>query len=260
MSPIASAPARIASKCAVALVGRVEVEHDPVRAVGLVGAGRPHVRGDAVLVGEPDERRRLAADHLGDLAALAARHGHRPHPVRRALRDRLLDHDVLVDPVVPAPQVQRAVARVLDHRRRDRRVVLRQIELGDPVVREQDLVRMGDPHAAAPCPDFGVGHLQRLTDDGPLGGPGLVEPADRACRTARSAPPTGPPPPHAGSQRRPRRTRRASRASRSRSARSAAPRRRAAGSRPSAGGSRGRAAAWRGRASGCPAPSSSGRR
>ena len=51
---------------------------------------------------------------------------------------------------------------------------------------------MGDPHAAAPCPDFGVGHLQRLTDDGPLRGAGLVEPPDRRvygafCATAGSS-------------------------------------------------------------------------
>ena len=39
------------------------------------------------------------ADHLGDLAALAARHLTVAHPLRRALRDRLLDDDVRSIPV-----------------------------------------------------------------------------------------------------------------------------------------------------------------
>jgi hypothetical protein len=85
------------------LVGRVEVEHHAVRPVGPVGAALPGVRGDAILVGEPHERRRLAADRVGDVAAAAARHGDAADPLRRALGDLLLHDDGLVDPGVPAP-------------------------------------------------------------------------------------------------------------------------------------------------------------
>ena len=78
------------------------------------------------------------------VAALAARHLAARDPVRRALGQRLLDDDVLGDPLVPAPQVHRAVLAVRDHQLGHARVVLGQVGLGDPVVREQDLVGVGE--------------------------------------------------------------------------------------------------------------------
>ena len=134
------------------LVGRVEVEHEPVGLVRAVGAGRPRVRRHAVELGERDAHLR-AADGVGDGAALAAaRHLDAPDPVGHALRDLLLDHDGLVDARVPAPDVERALVHVRAHRGVDGGVVRGQVELGDPVGREQQLVRTADPDPAAPGP------------------------------------------------------------------------------------------------------------
>jgi hypothetical protein len=127
-------------------VRRIEVEHQAVRMVGPVGAAGPRVRGDAVQVGEPDKRRRLAPDRVADVAAAAPRHAHATYPVRRAARDLLLDHDVVLDPAVPAPEVQRPVADVRRHHGGDVRVVGRQLGLADAVGGEEELVRAADAH------------------------------------------------------------------------------------------------------------------
>jgi hypothetical protein len=68
-----------------------------------------------------------------------------PHPLGRAARDRLLNDQLALDARVPAPQVQRPVAHVRQHRRRDLRVVLGEVGLGDPVGREQQLAGIADP-------------------------------------------------------------------------------------------------------------------
>src|SRR3712207_6875592 len=50
-----------------ARLGRIEVEDDPVGPLRAVGAARPHVRRDAVLVRKPGERRRVAAHRVAYL-------------------------------------------------------------------------------------------------------------------------------------------------------------------------------------------------
>jgi hypothetical protein len=83
---------------------------------------------------------RVVDHRVRDVAARAALDLHARDPLRRALRDPLLDHALAADPVVPAPQVHRAVLDEREHRVRDARVVVGQVGLRDPVVREQHLV------------------------------------------------------------------------------------------------------------------------
>ena len=144
-SPIASAPSRMWSKSAPSSGGsrsKIMRSGRSRRSARLV-----HTCGVTQLTcAEPAQRVGVVGHRVGDGAAAAPRHLDACDPLRRALRDRLLDDDRPLDPGVPAPQVQRPLARVRDHRRRDRLVVAREVGLGDPVGREQDLVRVAELH------------------------------------------------------------------------------------------------------------------
>src|SRR3954467_13815198 len=112
MSASASAPVRISSE---APPGGGGWQREPVRALVLVTARVPDVRRDAVLLGDPAQRFGVVDHPVRDVAALAPGNFAAAHPRRRALRERLLDDDVVRDPLVPAPHVHRPVARVRDH-------------------------------------------------------------------------------------------------------------------------------------------------
>src|SRR5439155_27305963 len=58
-------------------------------------------------------------------------------PARHSLRRLLLEEGLARDPLTPALHREGAVAKVRDNRRRDGAVVLEEVALGNPVVREE---------------------------------------------------------------------------------------------------------------------------
>ena len=126
---------------------------------------RPSVRRDAVLVRQPDERRRLAADARGRPRRPASGTRTRRTHVGRARGISCCTILVLLDPAVPAPQVERPVADVRDHRRRHGRVVGGEVGLRDPVGGEQHLVGMREAHVPPARAHHGLRgrHAQRST-------------------------------------------------------------------------------------------------
>src|SRR5580765_7533760 len=69
-------------------------------------------------------------------------------PVWKSLRDVLLPEALSPDPRRISLHRQRTTAQVRQHERGDRFVVRRQLALGDPIVREEHLLRMRD-HAVS---------------------------------------------------------------------------------------------------------------
>ncbi len=121
----------------------VEIEDADVGVMQVRDPGRPDVRRDAVLVGQPEQRSRVGgqrvvhdASLLGNLDAL--------QPVREAAGDVLLDEALLVDPCRKPLHRDGALADVREHDRRDGLVVRRDVSLGDPVCGEEHFLRMGD--------------------------------------------------------------------------------------------------------------------
>ena len=102
-SPMSRSMSAVASAAVADLVEvlprRVEVEHEPVRLVALVAAGVPDVRRDAVLLRDPAQGVGVVDHRVRDVAALAARDLAPPDPLRRALGDRLLDHESCAIPL-----------------------------------------------------------------------------------------------------------------------------------------------------------------
>ena len=122
---------------------RIEIEDAEVRVVEVRHARRPHVRRDAVLVGQPEQRSRVGHERMVDGAVLL-RHLDALEPGREALRHVLLQEPLLADAGGIALHRDRPAAEVRQHHRRDRLVVGGQLALGDAVVREQHLLGMRD--------------------------------------------------------------------------------------------------------------------
>ncbi len=133
------------------LLGRVEVEDQPVRVVGAVGLRQPPVQGDGALVGEEDQGGRVLGQDVRDGAALL-RHLGAPHPVREVVRHVLLEEAPLADAARMALQRQRAAAQVRQHPWGHGAVVLREVGLGDAVLGEQHLLRPADRDGAPARP------------------------------------------------------------------------------------------------------------
>jgi hypothetical protein len=129
---------------------RVEVEDHLVGVVDVGGAAEPDVRGDAALVGQVGEVVGGPADGVGDLLAdgglpgAAVGRGHPLDPVGEVPADLLLEEPAAADPVREPLQGDRAPVDQREHPPGDRPVVGDQVALGDPVGREQDLLRVGD--------------------------------------------------------------------------------------------------------------------
>ena len=123
--------------------GRIEVEDADVGVVQVRRARRPHVRRDAVLIGHPEQRSRVADERMVHGAALL-RHLDALQPLGEALRDVLLQEALLADAARIALHRDRTAADVRQHDRRDRLVVGGELALGDAIVREQHLLRMRD--------------------------------------------------------------------------------------------------------------------
>ena len=82
---------------------RIEIEDADVRVVQIRRARRPHVRRDGVLVRDPEQRPRVGDDRVMHRAVLL-RHLDALEPVRKALRDILLD-----EPLLPIPAGYRSI-------------------------------------------------------------------------------------------------------------------------------------------------------
>jgi hypothetical protein len=96
-------------------------------------------------VGEPDERRQVVGEHEVDRAPVRAdRHRGRPHPLR-AVAGRVLLVEVLrLDAVRVALERERPPLQMRQHVRRDARVVVDHVALGEPGGGIEDLVEVGE--------------------------------------------------------------------------------------------------------------------
>ena len=120
------------------VVGRIEVDHQPVGMVDPIGAREPDVEGQAGLVGEVGERRRIARQHVLDLAVLLG-DARAADPARKVGAGVLLHEALGPDAVGEALERERAAGEVGQHDRRDPPVVAEQIALGQAGLREQHL-------------------------------------------------------------------------------------------------------------------------
>ena len=147
---------RTQSANAVGLVRRVEVEEDEVGPVGLVDPRVPRVHVDAVHLHHPEERvarvdeREVDETRARPRAATSgtAASGSSAASPSAPASGRTLPPG---EPLAPALHRERPVAQVRHDRRRDRVVVVEQVALRDPVVREEDAVgaRQLDPQRAS---------------------------------------------------------------------------------------------------------------
>src|SRR5215471_9929488 len=123
----------------VFLVRRIQVEHELVGPVKRAEMAEENVQFNACLVGEVDQRGGLVADDVAHGPVLLAHLGP-AHPVRKVPGDVLL-HDALAgDAVWIAVHDQRPVPQIGDDRGSHLPVVLDEISLADPVIREEQLV------------------------------------------------------------------------------------------------------------------------
>jgi hypothetical protein len=128
----------------------IEIEHAQIRLVELRYPRDPDVGRDRVLVGEPDERSRVADQRVvhGPARLVVALLNLDPlEPARKPLRHVLLDEALLLDAGGEPLHRDRTSPDVRDHERRHRLVVRAQLTLGDAGVGEEHLVGMGD-HAS----------------------------------------------------------------------------------------------------------------
>ena len=141
------------------VVGRVEVEHDPVGAVGLVDARGPGVHVDAAHVDHPQEREVVVDERVVDdpLLAVAGRGRERRalDPVRHVRRRVLLEEELALPAVGVALHRERPVAQVWHEDGRDVAVEREQVALRDPLVRPEGLVEVRQLEDARTAADLG---------------------------------------------------------------------------------------------------------
>ena len=141
------------------VVGRVEVEHDPVGPVGLVDARRPGVHVDAAHVDHPEEREVVVDERVVDdpLLAVAGRGRERraPDPVRHVRRRVLLEEELALPAVGVALHRERPVVQVWHEDGSDVAVVREQVALRDALVRPEGLVEVRQLEDARSAADLG---------------------------------------------------------------------------------------------------------
>ena len=103
---------------------------------------------------EPDQRGLVVDQGEVDRAGPVGEHGRRLHPLRAVLGAALLEEVEALDPVGVALQRGRAAAQVRDHRVGDPRVVVDHLGLGEPGLRVEDLVEVGQLELAPADRDF----------------------------------------------------------------------------------------------------------
>ena len=125
------------------LFRRIEIEDTDVRVVEVGCARRPHVRRDAVLIGEPEQRTSVSGDGMMNRAVLL-RHLDALQPRGEPLRHVFLDEPLVPDAGGVALHGDRAPLDVRQHDRRDGLVIRCHRALCDPIVGEQHLLGMRD--------------------------------------------------------------------------------------------------------------------
>ena len=151
---------------------RIEVEH---HGRGLLDVGRPrqeHVQLQAGQVGQPHERRAVLDEAEVDVARVAAALAEAPDalrpdrgggdPVGAVVGALLLVEPLRAGPVGKAVQRQRPVGEVRKHHRRDPRVVVDHLRLGEAGLRVEDLVEVGQLELAPVDLDRDAGGGHRL--------------------------------------------------------------------------------------------------
>ena len=140
---VAGGPRRAAQDGEVTTARRVEVDHEQVGVVEVVGAGEPAVQLDHRLVGQVAQPLDVVDEQVVDVAArVLGRDGDGVH--RRGLRRLLLEEAGVVDAVGEAVQHERPTGQVRQHRVGDLLVVASEVGLGEPGVGEQRLVGSRD--------------------------------------------------------------------------------------------------------------------
>ena len=138
---------------------RIEIEEHEVGTVRLVDARVPRVHVDATHVHHPEQAQLVVHEREVHPLLLARRLARRDEgavgrdPVRHVRRRVFLEEPPGLDPVGPAHHRERAVLQVRDEDGRNRAVVLDQLALGDPFLREEDLVEVRELELALALPD-----------------------------------------------------------------------------------------------------------
>ena len=130
-------------------LARVEVDQQVVRPLDVVDPRVPRVQLDAAEVRDPREPGGVRDD--GEVRVPPARKvdPERVQPVRMRLRNALLVEEKPVHAVRVALHLHRPAAHVVEHAGRDVDVVLDQVALRQPGLREEDLVQVGEADVAA---------------------------------------------------------------------------------------------------------------
>src|SRR5690606_14895780 len=132
---------------------RVEVEAQFVGVVDVVPAHRPGVEGERAVLGRPHHGALLGGAHLVGAASAGEGDVRGGDPVGHALGGALLVEPLAGDAVGVALEGGGPLAQGAQQAGGDRLVVARHVQLGVAALREEDLVRAGDPHGPA-------GHVQ----------------------------------------------------------------------------------------------------
>ena len=122
----------------------IEVEHHLVGLVGLLDAREPDVHRHHVVLGQVDESRRIVDYGVRDSAAPLEIERRALDPGRKRIGHALLLNGVVLDPTRKSIHVQRTVADMRNHARRNLLVILSELALGDAVRREEDLLGVSD--------------------------------------------------------------------------------------------------------------------
>ncbi|CAM5396325.1 hypothetical protein SFUMM280S_11393 [Streptomyces fumanus] len=151
-SPPLSDSRSAARPARVVVVGaglRVEVEAEFVGVVDVAAADRPGVEGEGAVLGGPQHRGLLGGAHLVGAASAGEGDVRGGDPVRHPLGRALLVEPLAGDAVRVALQGGGPVPQGAQDAGGDGLVVAGQVQLGVAVLREEDLVRAGQPHRPA---------------------------------------------------------------------------------------------------------------
>src|SRR5207248_174503 len=126
----------------------------------LRGVRERGVQLDRRHVGHPHQRGQVVAEAVVDGAAVAvAGYGRRGHPLRPVRGAALLVEVLLVDAVGVALERQRPLLQMRQQSTGDPRVVVDDPALGEPCLRIEDLVEVGELETLPFDLDLGVGHF-----------------------------------------------------------------------------------------------------
>ena len=144
-------------------VARVEVEHDHLRRLDVVGPSHRRVQLERREVGGPHDRRHRVEHAVADVAAAVTGPEGGADPVGPVARAALLEEALAVDAVREPSQGDPPVADVGEQHRRDAGVVVDDLALGEPGLRVQHLVEVGEAEAAPLDLDVGQADLRAAT-------------------------------------------------------------------------------------------------